>query len=131
MNPAPSVLVAEDNEDDLFFSSRMLAKAGLRAVRHVADGCQTIDYLAGRGPYADRARYPLPDLLLLDLKMPGRTGHDVLDWLRLQPGLRGLRVYVLTSSDEPGDRRRAAEAGARGYIVKPLLPEHVADILDA
>ncbi len=131
MTTAPAVLVAEDNEDDLFFSRRMLAKAGLDAVRHVADGGQAIDYLAGRGPYADRARFPLPDLLLLDLKMPVHTGHEVLDWLRLQPALHAVRVYVLTSSDEPGDRRRAKDAGARGYIVKPLQSEHVAAILAA
>ena len=131
MNPSPSVLLAEDNEDDFFLSSRVLAKAGLQPVHHVADGNQAIDYLAGRGPYADRARHPLPDLLLLDLKMPGHTGHEVLEWMRQQPHLQAVRVYVLTSSDEPSDRRRALQAGAQGYIVKPLCSEHVAAILAA
>ena len=82
MNPDPAVLLAEDNEDDLFLSSRVLAKASLQTVHHVADGREAIDYLAGRGPYADRVRHPLPDILLLDLKMPGHTGHEVLEWPR-------------------------------------------------
>jgi CheY-like chemotaxis protein len=129
MKPAPAVLLAEDNEDDLFLSRRMLAKAGLETVHHVADGRQALDYLAGRGPYADRARHPLPDIVLLDLKMPGHTGHEVLEWLRRQPDLQAVRVYVLTSSDEPSDRRRVQKAGAQGYIVKPLLLEHVSAIL--
>lgn len=131
MNAAPAVLLAEDNEDDLFLSSRVLSKAGLQSVHHVSDGRQAIDYLAGRGAYADRARHPLPDILLLDLKMPGHTGHEVLEWLRQQPDLQDIRVHVLTSSDEPSDRRRAQKAGAQGYIVKPLFPEHVAAILKA
>jgi CheY-like chemotaxis protein len=129
MNAAPAVLLAEDNEDDLFLSSRVLAKAGLQVVNHVPDGRRAIDYLAGRGAYADRTRHPLPDILLLDLKMPGHTGHEVLEWMRQQPDLQDIQVHVLTSSDEPSDRRRAQKAGAQGYIVKPLFPEHVAAIL--
>ena len=129
MNPAPVVLLAEDNEDDRFLSSRTIAKAGVETVRHVPDGRQAIDYLAGHGVYADRALHPLPDILLLDLKMPRHTGHEVLEWLRRHPHLDAIRVYVLTSSDEPSDRRRVQSAGARGYIVKPLLPGHVSAIL--
>jgi CheY-like chemotaxis protein len=127
--PFPIVLLAEDNEDDLFLSTRALAKAGLSPVHHVEDGGQAIDYLAGKGAYADRARFPLPQVLLLDLKMPAFTGHEVLEWLRRQPGLQDVRVYVLTSSDEPRDRQRVQKAGAQGYFVKPLLPEHVGTIL--
>lgn len=129
MPPPPVVLLAEDNEDDLFLSTRALAKAGISPVRHVEDGRQAMDYLAGRGPYSDRASFPLPDILLLDLKMPLYTGHEVLEWVREQPALRDLPVYVLTSSDEPRDRHRVQAAGAAGYFVKPLLPEHVAVML--
>lgn len=125
----PIVLLAEDNEDDLFLSTRTLAKAGISPVHHVEDGAQAINYLAGSGVYADRARFPLPRILLLDLKMPAFTGHEVLEWLRQQPGLQTIRVYVLTSSDEPRDRQRVQKAGVHGYFVKPLLPEHVATIL--
>lgn len=129
MNSPLTVLLAEDNEDDLFLSTRVLTKAGISPVHHVEDGQQAMDYLAGVGAYADRARFPLPDLLLLDLKMPAYTGHEVLEWLRRQPGLETLRVYILTSSDEPRDRQRVQKAGVQGYLVKPLLPEHVAALL--
>lgn len=128
--PPLTVLLAEDNDDDLFLSKRVLDKAGIRAVFHVENGKITMDYLAGEGIYQDRVRYPLPDVVLLDLKMPIFTGHEVLEWLRSQPGLKELRVYVLTSSDESRDRQRVAQAGAHGYIVKPLLLEHLAAILD-
>lgn len=131
MNRPPTVLIAEDNEDDLFLSTRVLAKAGLASIFHVEDGRQAMDYLAGRDRYADRARFPFPDILLLDLKMPAYTGHEVLEWLRRQPGLESLPVFVLTSSDEPSDRRRVQKAGAQGYFVKPLTPEHVAGLLGA
>jgi CheY-like chemotaxis protein len=87
-----------------------------------------MDYLAGRGVYQDRTRYPLPDVVLLDLKMPAYTGHEVLEWLRGQSQLRDMKVYLLTSSDEPKDRQRAEKAGAQGYLVKPLLPAHLAAI---
>lgn len=125
----PVVLLAEDNEDDFFLTHRALTKAGLTSIHHVEDGRQAIDYLAGHGPYADRARHPLPDLFLLDLKMPHFTGHEVLEWLRTQPGLQNLAVHVLTSSDEPRDRERARLARADGYLVKPLFPDQVARLL--
>lgn len=131
IKPPPIVLLAEDNEDDLFLSTRALAKAGLSTVHHVEDGAQAMDYLAGRGVYADRARFPLPHILLLDLKMPAFTGHEVLEWLRQQAGLQDIRVFVLTSSDEPRDRQRVQKAGAQGYFVKPLVQEHIATIFAA
>jgi CheY-like chemotaxis protein len=126
-----SVLLAEDNEDDLFLSKRALAKAGVAPVFHVADGKEAIDYLSGRGDYTDRARHPLPGVMLLDLKMPGFGGHEVLEWLRAQPALRGLKVFVLTSSGEMRDRERVERAGVQGYFVKPLTPEHLTTILAA
>jgi len=125
MNPGAAVLLAEDNEDDLFLSERVLAKAGISPVFHVADGQQAIDYLAGEGDYQDRKRYPLPGVVLLDLKMPAFSGHEVLEWIRTQPQLQELKVYVLTSSGEERDRERAGQAGAQGYFVKPLLPAHI------
>ncbi len=126
---APFILIAEDNEDDLFFSARVLTRAGLPMPRHVEDGAQAIAYLRGEGAFADRGAHPLPDILLLDLKMPGLTGHEVLEWMRRDGGFERIRVCVLTSSDEPRDRQRAARAGALGYLVKPLMSGHVAEIL--
>lgn len=127
MKSPVTVLLAEDNEDDLFLSLRVLEKVGI-APAHVSNGKDAMDYLAGRGAYQDRTLYPLPDVVLLDLKMPAYTGHEVLEWLRDQSQLRDMKVYVLTSSDEPRDRQRAEKAGAQGYFVKPLLPAHLASI---
>ena len=120
MSSPVTVLIAEDDEDDLVLTKRVLGKAGIRGVHHVKDGQEAMDYLAGRGAYGDRTRHPLPDVVLLDLKMPLFTGHQVLEWIRAQPELRGLSVHILTSSGEPRDRSRAEAAGANGYFVKPL-----------
>jgi CheY-like chemotaxis protein len=79
-----------------------------------------INYLKGEGVFSNRDKHPLPTLVLLDLKMPGVDGFDVLKWLRLQPGLRRLLVVVFTSSDYPGDVNRAYELGANSYLLKPL-----------
>jgi CheY-like chemotaxis protein len=74
----------------------------------------------GAGVYANRAEYPLPDLFLLDLKMPRVNGFEVLEWLRDQPGLAALRVLVLTSSEDLRDVNRAYQLGANSFLVKPL-----------
>jgi CheY-like chemotaxis protein len=107
----------------------VLAKAGVGPVFHVEDGKAAMDYLAGQGAYADRVRHPLPAVVLLDLKMPFFSGHEVLEWVRTQPELSALKVYVLTSSGEMTDRDRVKKAGAEGYFVKPLTPEHVAVVM--
>jgi CheY-like chemotaxis protein len=87
----------------------------------VENGQQAVRYLEGSEVYSDRARYPLPCLLLLDLKMPIMGGFDVLEWLRQRPELsRSLPVVVLTSSDQEEDATRSFELGARDYFVKPV-----------
>src|SRR5690242_9739823 len=94
------ILLAEDSETDVLLTRRAFAKANLLNPLHVvSDGEEAIAYLAGEGRYANRAEYPLPELLLLDLKMPKKNGLEVLQWVRDQPGLRGLRIVVLTTSD--------------------------------
>jgi CheY-like chemotaxis protein len=114
------ILVVDDNDDDVTLLQRAFAKADLMPPQHVVDnGEAAIAYLAGEGPYADRARYPLPTLLLLDLKLPRRSGLEVLTWLRQQPGLKHLPVIVFTTSQQPADVDRAYEQGANSYVVKP------------
>lgn len=120
MNTPATVLVVEDDEDDFFLFERELKKVGVAVARHVVDGQTAVAYLAGDAPFGDRAEHPLPDIVFLDLKIPRLNGHEVLEWIRSQPGLQDLRVYVLTGSDEPKDHARAAKAGATGYFVKPL-----------
>lgn len=85
-NTAP-ILYADDDENDVFFLKRAFADAGItNVIEAVADGQQAIDYLAGQGRYSDRARYPLPCLVMLDIQLPRKSGMEVLRWLR--PGLR-------------------------------------------
>lgn len=115
------VTLVEDNRDDVFLIQRSLRQAGLsRPVIVFEDGDAVIQYLSGEGMYADRDRYPLPDLLLLDLKLPRRDGFEVLRWVRDQSGLRRLVVAVLTGSRQNADVQRAYELGANSYLVKPV-----------
>src|SRR5205085_6420287 len=92
------ILIAEDREDDVLLIRRSLEKAVVpNPIQIVRNGEETIAYLTGEGKFANRDEYPLPGLLLLDLKMPRTDGFEVLSWIRQQPGLRALRVIVLTS----------------------------------
>src|SRR6267142_4902399 len=84
----PGILLVEDNEDDVFLMQRAMSKANLRPPLHVAvNGQDAIDYLVGTGAYADRAAYPLPHCIFLDLKLPFVDGFEVLEWLGAQPAL--------------------------------------------
>src|SRR5688572_28888531 len=118
---ADLILIAEDNEDHVYLLRRALHKgAVLNPVFVVNDGEEAIAYLKGEGKFADRYEYPLPTLLLLDLKMPRKSGFEVLEWIRNQPGLRRLRVVVHATSDDPADVNRAYELGANSFMVKPM-----------
>jgi CheY-like chemotaxis protein len=94
----------------------------------VWNGQEAIAYLKGAGKYSNRDEYPLPDLLLLDLKMPRVNGFEVLQWIRQQPGLAPLRVLVLTSSDQIRDVNEAYRLGANSFLVKPLDFEDFAQL---
>jgi CheY-like chemotaxis protein len=113
------ILVAEDSEGDCFILSRACQKAGLPyRLQFVENGVQAIEYLKGEGPFSNRDRFPLPDLLLLDLKMPRLDGFDVLKWLRNSPALSHLPAIVLSDSDLDFDKRRARNLGANGFYTK-------------
>ena len=115
------ILVAEDDENHVFFIQRAFRQAGLQnPVHFVSDGQWAVDYLAGVGKYANRDEFPLPSLLLLDLKMPNKNGFEVLEWLRDQPNLKALRVIVRTTSGETRDINRAYRLGANSFLTKPL-----------
>lgn len=113
------VLLADDDENDLLLIQRAFARAGIpNPLRVVRDGQEAIWYLNGEGNYADRKKSPWPGLLLLDLKMPRMDGFDVLQWLQEPQHRKGLRVVVLSSSNEKSDVERAMELGADAYRVK-------------
>lgn len=113
------VLVVDDSENDRILFQLAFRRAQpphLRMVTSLASGDEAIMYLAGDGKFADRTIYPLPDLLVLDLKMPGCTGFDVLRWIRDQR-LRLLTV-VHSDSSEHHDIERAMDLGANDYQKK-------------
>jgi len=117
----PTVLSVDDSCDDavLLRLACSTAKISFR-LQSVQSGEEAIAYLEGRGKYADRVHFPLPDLILLDLKMPGKSGFDVLSWIRACPDLSRIPVLILTSSVHTKDRARALELGAKQYLVKPV-----------
>jgi CheY-like chemotaxis protein len=120
MSDYSTILVADADQNDVFFIRRAFQKSGITyPVVHVPDGQEAIDYLKGEAAYADRTRYPLPGLLLLDLKMPKVDGFDVLAWLKSRPELKELPVVVLSSSSREDDIQRARQLGAADYLVKP------------
>jgi CheY-like chemotaxis protein len=115
------ILIAEDNDDHALLIKRAFAQANvLNPLHFVYDGAEVIAYLKGDGKYSNREEYPLPSLVLLDLKMPRVDGFQVLEWVRQQPSLKTLRVVVLTCSDEIRDVNRAYALGANSFLVKPI-----------
>ncbi len=124
------ILLAEDDPNDVLLIQRAFQKAGMKDIlKVVRDGEQAIDYLSGRGLYANRGRFPFPYLLLLDLKMPATDGFEVLQWLRGQPDMRRLLVVVLTSSNLQADVDRAYELGANSYLVKPVEFDEMVNLI--
>lgn len=125
-----TILLVEDDTNDVLLIQRAFRKAHVvNPLQVVGDGEQAITYLTGQPPYSDRERYPLPALVLLDLKLPRKSGLEVLAWLRQQPGLKRLRVVVLTSSKEAIDVNRAHELGANSYLVKPVEFDALLDMI--
>jgi len=115
------ILLAEDEEDYVLLIRHAFSQAKIPNPLHVVwNGQEAIAYLKGEGKYSNREEYPLPDLLLLDLKMPRVNGFEVLQWIRAQPGLAPLRVLVLTSSEQLRDVNEAYRLGANSFLVKPL-----------
>jgi len=113
------VLIADDSSDDRFLlRSAMRRATRLNIVAEVGDGSGVIAYLKGQDAYADRKRYPLPDLLLLDLKMPQMDGFEVLEWLRTH-SIAGMSIVVLTDSMQPEHIKQALDLGADLFQVKP------------
>ncbi|HET7649749.1 MAG TPA: response regulator [Gammaproteobacteria bacterium] len=125
-----TILLAEDDQNDVMLIKRAFSKSHvINPIACVENGEEAVAYLSGQGQYADRERHPLPFMMLLDLKLPRLSGHEVLKWLREQPGLKRLPVVVLTSSREPSDINRAYEVGANSYLVKPVVFEEFSTLL--
>jgi CheY-like chemotaxis protein len=125
-----TILLVEDDPGDVFRIQRAFRKSNLAsALEVVTDGEKAIYYLNGEEPYQDRDRYPLPVLMLLDLKLPRRSGFEVLSWLRNESTIKHLPVVVLTSSDQPVDIERAYALGANSYLTKPPAPDALLEMV--
>lgn len=121
MNGNETVLLVEDDSNDILLTQRAFQKGRIaNPLEVVTDGEEAIVYLSGENGFGDRQKHPLPALVLLDLKLPRKSGLEVLEWLRNQAGLRRLPVVVLTSSKESRDVNRAYDLGANSYLVKPV-----------
>src|ERR1041384_5062017 len=128
MNPNGTILLVEDNPDDVFFMQRAVKAAAVQNPLQIAvDGQEAIDYLAGAGKFSDRAAFPLPCLMLLDLKLPRKTGHDVLRWVREREDLASVIVIALTTSRESNDIAEAYRLCVNAYVVKPTSPAELTD----
>ncbi|MBW4527262.1 MAG: response regulator [Phormidium tanganyikae FI6-MK23] len=124
------LLVVEDNEDDILFIERAFDEANLsNPLQIIRDGDSAVDYLSGVGEYGNRDRYPLPPLILLDIRLPRRSGLEVLTWIKQQPGLRRLPVVMLTTSRENSDINRAYDLGANSYLLKPVGPDALREMV--
>jgi DNA-binding response OmpR family regulator len=114
-------LLVEDDPNDQLLIRRAFQKAPTSIRVAVAnDGDEAISYFSGKGDFADRQRFPLPGAVLLDLKLPRRSGLEVLAWIRIHAPIRQVPVIILTSSHQENDVRDAYDLGANSYLVKPV-----------
>ncbi len=127
------ILLVEDNDMDVELTLNAFHEIGRQSASEndggapleftfsvASDGQTALDYVFGRGAYADRTKHPVPDLILLDLKMPGIDGFEVLKRIKEAPAVKRVPVVMLTSSEEEDDRLRSYKSGANSYLVKPI-----------
>jgi CheY-like chemotaxis protein len=120
----------EDNRMDFELMLDAFEEAHLgNTIEHAVDGTNALNYLFGRGEYSDRSIHPLPDIILLDLKLPGIDGFEVLRQIKSTPILKRLPVIILTSSKEEGDRAMGYDLGANSYLVKPVSFEGFLEVV--
>jgi CheY-like chemotaxis protein len=130
MNKIPTVLYVDDDDNDVLLLKHAFRSAQLRFDMQVMnDPEKAAAYLGGQGIYADRKCFPLPEIVLLDLKMPRMHGLEVLSWIRSQPRLKRLVVIVLTASNQASEVNRAYELGANSYLVKPVELEALVEMV--
>jgi CheY-like chemotaxis protein len=115
------ILLVEDDEDHAFLIRRVCWKGTpIMPLQVVTSGEEAIEYLEGTGRYSNRAEFPLPAVVLLDLRLPSMDGFEVLRWIRQRPGIRTIRVMVMTCSELDHDVSLACVLGANSFITKPV-----------
>jgi CheY-like chemotaxis protein len=126
----PSILIVDDSSDDVLLLQRAFRRCNLaHPIIIVSDGEEAIAYLSGSGEYADRMTYPLPGLMMLDIRLPRKSGIEVLWWVRQQTQLRRLTVVALVQGLGSIDTTRALVAGADACLQKPVSPEDLQSVM--
>ena len=128
-----SVLLVEDDLNDIFLVKRAFKRANLpNPLQVVTDGVRGDSIFDWGGQiYADRRQYPMPHLIVMDIKMPRKTGLEVLEWIKKDGFLKRISVMIVSSSDQPTDINRAYELGANAYMVKPVDFQAVQDLFQS
>jgi CheY-like chemotaxis protein len=130
--PQKVILVVDDSENDLGLLLRAFKIAAVTSpLQTVTNGEDAICYLKGEGRFSNRELYPMPALMLLDLKMPGTDGLEVLRWARSKHALDSLSIVVLTTSENLDDLKTAYELGANSFLSKPLLGDELSEMVRA
>lgn len=130
MNKLAHILLVEDNRMDIELTLDAFREARLlNTIQVVTDGQEALDYLLGRGRFVDRREYPMPNIILLDLKLPGLDGFEVLRQVKSMPVLKRIPIIILTSSKEEGDLALSYDRGANSYLVKPVSFDGFLDIV--
>lgn len=126
------ILHVEDNKEDVYLVKYAFQQVGITNPIQVAmDGQEAMDYLSAAGEFSNRAKFPMPCMVLLDLKLPKKMGLEVLEWIRSQPSLKWLIVIILSASVNENDVRRAYALGANAFLVKPANLAKLTDMCRA
>ena len=130
--PEKLILLVEDSADDVFFFKRVLATARLKnPVQAVQNVDEAIGYFEGTAIYADRSLFPLPNIAVIDLHLPGKDGFHLLAWLRDHPQFRTLHTIVLSGVNRMYEVNRAYQMGATSFLTKPIKPEDLRHLATA
>jgi CheY-like chemotaxis protein len=126
------ILIAEDSEADIYFLFRIMDQTGvLNPIYVVRDGNEARAYLEGTGPYADRTTYPIPGIVLVDLKMPGIDGFEILRWKKRVADLKNVLMVAVSSYDGVYGINLAYEMGADTFLSKPLAGQDIVNLISA
>jgi CheY-like chemotaxis protein len=126
------VLIVEDQRSDAEVLESLLKQIGImNPIRKVSSALEAVSYIRGDLMFADRFQYPLPKIILLDLKMPGLDGFDFMDWLRKEQFLEKFLIYVVTGLEDVTQLRRAYAAGAKSFIQKPCTARDLINLVKA
>jgi len=124
------ILLVEDDPDSVLLMKKAFTAAGItNPLRTVKDGEELLAYLGGTAPFENRQANPIPTMILLDLKLPRKSGFELLEWIRKEGKFSRLIIVVLTSSRESKDISKAYALGANSYLVKPTSFHDLVDVV--